>query len=75
MSKGKLSRIMATMPDHDYEFLVNVLADEDGWTGGEIATTLNRAGYPATRSQVNHYRRRARAERLLREAGTTTDES
>jgi phenylpropionate dioxygenase-like ring-hydroxylating dioxygenase large terminal subunit len=60
--------MMETMPDEDRKVLEEVLADEDGWTGGEIATTLNRAGYPATRSQVNHWRRRARAERLVKEA-------
>jgi len=68
VSKGKLAQMMETMPDEDRKVLEEVLADEDGWTGGEIATTLNRAGYPATRSQVNHWRRRARAERLVKEA-------
>lgn len=67
MTKGKLSKIMSEMPSEDREATLEALADPN-LTGGQIATTLNRQGYPATRSQVNHWRRRARQERLLKEA-------
>lgn len=72
--RGKLARMMLTMPESDREVLLEHLADEDGWTGGEIAQVLNRAGYPATRSQVNHWRRRSRAQHLLEEAEAPRNE-
>lgn len=65
--RGKLSQALNAMDDKQRAITRQALEDES-LTGGEIARALNIAGFPVTRSQVNHHRRRARAERLVEEA-------